>query len=81
MNAIGKLAQSDDARVVPTMTLSFTDSRYFRQRGLIGYGFIPIELNASEEQTINGANEHIPVKELGAGISRMVQLINYMDTH
>ena len=81
MNAIGKLAQSDDARVVPTMALSFTDSRYFRQKGLIGYGFIPIELNSAEEQTINGANEHIPVKELGAGIHRMVQLINYMDTH
>jgi acetylornithine deacetylase/succinyl-diaminopimelate desuccinylase-like protein len=81
MNAISELAQSDDARVVPTMTLSFTDSHYFRQKGLIGYGFIPIELNSAEEQTINGANEHIPVKELGAGIHRMVQLLDYMGTH
>jgi acetylornithine deacetylase/succinyl-diaminopimelate desuccinylase-like protein len=81
MNAIDELAQSEDARVVPTMTLSFTDSHYFRQKGLIGYGFIPIELNSAEEQTINGANEHIPVKELGAGIHRMVQLLDYMGTH
>jgi acetylornithine deacetylase/succinyl-diaminopimelate desuccinylase-like protein len=78
MNAIDKLAQSDDARVVPTMSLSFTDSHYFRQKGLIGYGFIPIELNSAEQQTVNGANEHIPVKELGAGIHRMVQLLSYM---
>jgi acetylornithine deacetylase/succinyl-diaminopimelate desuccinylase-like protein len=81
MNALGKLAQSDDARVVPTMNLSFTDSRYFRQKGLIGYGFIPIELNSAAQQTVNGANEHIPVKELGAGIHRMVQLLYYMDAH
>ncbi len=78
MNAISKLAQSDDARVVPTMALSFTDSHYFRQKGLIGYGFIPIELTSAEEQTINGVNEHISLKELGAGIHRMVQLLNYM---
>jgi acetylornithine deacetylase/succinyl-diaminopimelate desuccinylase-like protein len=78
MNAIGKLAQSDDARVVPCMTLSFTDSHYFRQKGLISYGFTPLELSSAEEQSINGANEHLPVKELGAGIHRMVQLLNYM---
>jgi acetylornithine deacetylase/succinyl-diaminopimelate desuccinylase-like protein len=81
MNAIAQLAQSDDARVVPIMTLSFTDIHYFRQKGLIAYGFIPIELNSALEQTINGANEHIPVKELGAAIHRMVQLIGYMGTH
>jgi acetylornithine deacetylase/succinyl-diaminopimelate desuccinylase-like protein len=78
MNAIGKSAQSDDARVVPTMTLSFTDNHYFRQKGMIGYGFIPVELSSAEEQTINGANEHIRVKELGAAIHRMVQLLDYM---
>jgi acetylornithine deacetylase/succinyl-diaminopimelate desuccinylase-like protein len=81
MNAIGKLALSDDARVVPSMTLPFTDSHYFRQKGLIGYGFTPIELNSAEEQSINGANEHIPLKELDAGIHRMVQLLSYMGSH
>jgi acetylornithine deacetylase/succinyl-diaminopimelate desuccinylase-like protein len=78
MTAISKLAQSDDARVTPTMALSFTDSHYFRSKGLIGYGFIPVELSAAEEQTIDGANEHIALKELGAGIHRMVQLLNYI---
>jgi acetylornithine deacetylase/succinyl-diaminopimelate desuccinylase-like protein len=81
MNALVKLAHSDDARVVPTMTLSFSDSHYFRQKGLIGYGFIPIELSSAEQQTIDSANEHIPLKELGAGIHRMVQLLYYMEAH
>ncbi len=81
MSAIAKLAQSDDARVIPTMTLAFTDSHYFRQKGLIAYGFIPLELNSAEEKTINGVNEHLSIKELGAGIHRMVQLLDYMGTH
>jgi acetylornithine deacetylase/succinyl-diaminopimelate desuccinylase-like protein len=81
MTAISRLAQSEDARVVASMSLSLTDSHYFRQKGLIGYGFIPIELDSAEEQSINGANEHIPVKELGAGIHRMVQLLGYMGAH
>ncbi|HJU12119.1 MAG TPA: M20/M25/M40 family metallo-hydrolase [Candidatus Binataceae bacterium] len=81
MNAITKLAQTEDARVVPCMGLSFTDSHYFRQKGLISYGFVPIELTSAEEQRINGVNERISVKELGAGIYRMVQLLNYIGTH
>jgi len=81
MNAISKLAQSDDARVVPTMALSYSDSHYFRQKGLISYGFIPIELNAAEEQSINGVNEHLPVKELGDGIHRMVEMLDLMGAH
>ena len=81
MNAITQLAQSDDARVVPTMSLSFTNSHYFRQKGLIGYGFTPIELNSAEEQAIRGANESIRIRELGAAIHRMVQLLNYFGVH
>ena len=63
------------------MSLSLTDSHYFRQKGLVAYGFIPIELSSAEEQTINGVNEHIAVKQLGAGIHRMVQLLDFMGTH
>ena len=81
MSAITKLAQSDDARVVPAMGLVFTDSHYFRQKGIITYGFIPIELTAAEEQSINGINEHVSIKELGAAIHRLVQLLSYMDSH
>ena len=81
MSAIDKLAQSEDARVVPTMSLAFSDSHYFRQRGLISYGFAPIELSSADEQSINGTNEHIQVKELGTAIHRMVQLLAYMGTH
>jgi acetylornithine deacetylase/succinyl-diaminopimelate desuccinylase-like protein len=81
MNALSRLAQGDDARVVPAMALASTDSHYFREKGLIGYGFIPIEQNVAAEEIINRANEHIPVKELGAGIYRMAQLLKFMGAH
>jgi acetylornithine deacetylase/succinyl-diaminopimelate desuccinylase-like protein len=81
MTAITKLAQGDDARVVPTMIPFFTDSHYFRQKGLIVYGFTPVELSSAEQQSARGINEHIAVKDLGSGIHRMVQLLQYMGAH
>jgi acetylornithine deacetylase/succinyl-diaminopimelate desuccinylase-like protein len=80
MTAIAKLAQGNDARVVPTMIPFFTDSHYFRDKGLIVYGFSPIELTSADEKTVHGVNEHISIGELGAGIHRMVQLLQYMST-
>jgi acetylornithine deacetylase/succinyl-diaminopimelate desuccinylase-like protein len=75
MNAIDQLAESDDAMVVPTMIAGFTDSHYFRAKGLIAYGFIPIELSSAEEGTVHGVNERIQVKQLKNGIRRMVKLL------
>ena len=77
MTAIERLAESEHARVVPAMTAGFTDSHYFRQKGLIAYGFIPIELAPGAERGVHGINEHLSVKEIGAGIRRMVQLLEY----
>ncbi|HXR25107.1 MAG TPA: peptidase dimerization domain-containing protein, partial [Candidatus Binataceae bacterium] len=78
MTAIGQVAKADDAHVVPGMIPSFTDSHYFRQKGLIAYGFIPLELTPAEEKGFHGVNEHLPVRELGAGIKRMVALLKAM---
>jgi acetylornithine deacetylase/succinyl-diaminopimelate desuccinylase-like protein len=75
MTAIGKLAADDQAAVVPMLIAGFTDSHYFRQKGLIAYGFIPIELSPAEEKGVHGDNERLPVKELGNGIKRMVKLL------
>jgi acetylornithine deacetylase/succinyl-diaminopimelate desuccinylase-like protein len=78
MKAIDDLAQHEDARVVPTMIASFTDSHYFRQKGLVAYGFIPIEIAPKLEGGVHGVNERIPVKQLGAGIRRTVELLQYL---
>jgi acetylornithine deacetylase/succinyl-diaminopimelate desuccinylase-like protein len=76
MDAIARVAKTEDnTPVVPTMIAGFTDSHYFRQKGIIAYGFIPIEVSPAAERGVHGVDERIPVKELGAGIRRMVQLL------
>jgi acetylornithine deacetylase/succinyl-diaminopimelate desuccinylase-like protein len=80
MNAIGKLADAENTVVVPMMIAGFTDSHYFRQVGLDAYGFIPIEASTAEARGVHGLNERIGVKELGAGVRRMIELLKLMGT-
>jgi acetylornithine deacetylase/succinyl-diaminopimelate desuccinylase-like protein len=80
MTAINQLAQNENAVTVPTMIAGFTDSHYFRQKGLVAYGFIPIELTQAEEHGVHGIDEHLPIKELGDGIHRMVDLLQLIGT-
>ncbi len=66
MNAIVTLARrkDKDAPVIPAMLTGFNDSHYFRQHGLVAYGFVPIEVTEQEGHTVHGANERIPIKTL-----------------
>jgi len=57
------------------MIPGFTDSHFFRQPGLDCYGFIPIEASPAEMRGEHGINERISVKEFGAGVHRMVDLL------
>ncbi|MGA9721948.1 MAG: M20/M25/M40 family metallo-hydrolase [Candidatus Binatus sp.] len=76
MSSIETLAKDhDQASVVPTMVIGFTDSHYFRQKKIVSYGFIPVEVNAAEAKGVHGINERIGVKELADGIHRMVELL------
>jgi acetylornithine deacetylase/succinyl-diaminopimelate desuccinylase-like protein len=76
MTAIDSLARvHDQASVVPSMVIGFTDSHYFRQKKIVAYGFIPIEVLPAEGKGIHGVNERVGVKELADGIQRMVQLL------
>jgi acetylornithine deacetylase/succinyl-diaminopimelate desuccinylase-like protein len=75
MTALGKLAGNEDSIVVPMLIAGFTDSHYFRHQGLDCYGFIPIEASPAEMRGVHGVNERIGVKELGAGVRRMIELL------
>jgi acetylornithine deacetylase/succinyl-diaminopimelate desuccinylase-like protein len=75
MTAIARLAASENAVAVPTMIAGFTDSHYFRQKGLVAYGFVPIELSKAEEEGVHGANERLPLKQLSDGIRSMTDLL------
>jgi acetylornithine deacetylase/succinyl-diaminopimelate desuccinylase-like protein len=81
MSAIQALARhmDKDAPVLPTLIAGFTDSHYFRQKGIIAYGFVPIEVTHPEEpKGIHGNDERISVDELEGGIRRTVELLKIM---
>lgn len=79
MTAIKTLAHRDgNVPVVPTLLPGFTDSHYFRQKHIVSYGFIPLEVTRQEMKGIHGVNERIGVAELGAAIKRMVELLKIL---
>lgn len=80
MEAIALLAHRMDkgAVVAPMMTNGFNDCHYFREHGLVAYGFIPIPLQANEVHGVHGANEHLAIADLRAGIERMFVLLQIL---
>ncbi len=80
MSAILALSRrkDKDAPVVASMLPDFNDSHYFRQRGLVTYGFVPIQLTGQQQAAERDANERIAVKTLRNGIERMVELLRIM---
>jgi acetylornithine deacetylase/succinyl-diaminopimelate desuccinylase-like protein len=77
MVAIRKLAATDlgGAPVVPSVITGFTDSHYFRERGVASYGFVPFVLREEDERTVHGVNERISIENLRDGVRRLVALL------
>ncbi|MGH7949224.1 MAG: M20/M25/M40 family metallo-hydrolase, partial [Candidatus Binataceae bacterium] len=76
MSAIRTLAEkTDKSQVVPIMTAGFTDSHYFREKEIIAYGFVPLEIPQGEARGVHGVNERIGIKEMGRAIQRTVELL------
>ena len=51
-----------EAIIGPTMTVSGTDSRFFRRHGVPAYGFSPILLSEELRATAHGVDERLPVE-------------------
>lgn len=64
--AMGKHAS--DAGVVPYLVTGGTDSRFFRPRGIVSYGFHPT-LPRENIRTVHGKNERISVESLRFGLA------------
>jgi acetylornithine deacetylase/succinyl-diaminopimelate desuccinylase-like protein len=60
--------------VVPAVIAGFTDSRFFRERGIPAYGVSPFALAGEDLRGIHAADERIPVAELDRGVERMVRI-------
>jgi acetylornithine deacetylase/succinyl-diaminopimelate desuccinylase-like protein len=57
----------EEALVLPIIAPGFTDSRVFRARGIVAYGFIPALLELQDAATVHGHNERISIENLRAG--------------
>jgi len=77
--AIESVAAAEGAPVVPTVLRGFTDSHYFREHGLVSYGFIPVVLSEEEERGEHGVNERISIANLREGTRRLVGMLGALD--
>jgi acetylornithine deacetylase/succinyl-diaminopimelate desuccinylase-like protein len=64
-----------DAPVVPTFVPGFTDSRFFRERGIPAYGVTTFALGGEDLRGIHGPDERIPLIELERGVERMRRVV------
>ncbi len=63
------------ATIAPRMAAGFTDSHFFREKGIPAYGFIPIILDAEQASGIHGDNEKISLENLRFGSEFMQKLV------
>jgi len=61
--------------VVPAFISGFTDSRFFRQRGIAAYGFSPFLLPGEQMRTIHATDERISLEEFEKGVQRMIRVV------
>jgi len=55
----------EDFRVIPGITVGFTDSRFYRPLGTVVYGFNPHHPNADPKRTgVHGNNEYLEIDSL-----------------
>ena len=64
-----------DAPVVPTFVPGFTDSRFFRERGIPAYGVTTFAVSGEDLRGIHGMDERIPLAELDRGVERMRRVV------
>jgi acetylornithine deacetylase/succinyl-diaminopimelate desuccinylase-like protein len=77
--AIRALASRDGAPVVPSVLAGFTDSHYFRDKGITSYGFVPFVLTEEEGRREHGANERLSTENLREGTRRLLELLQSVD--
>jgi acetylornithine deacetylase/succinyl-diaminopimelate desuccinylase-like protein len=64
-----------DANVIPSVSTGFTDSHFFRDRGIVSYGFDPTVVPSANEGTIHGNNERVPVESVKQGVRHLLEIL------
>jgi acetylornithine deacetylase/succinyl-diaminopimelate desuccinylase-like protein len=63
------------AGVTLSTLTGFTDSHFYRERGITSYGFEPFAVTEDDERRVHGNDERIPVKTFTDGVRLMYQVV------
>lgn len=66
---------------LPFLTTGATDLRYFRNMGIIAYGFFPMTLTRDELFRMHGINERISVENLEAALAGTIEIVKSLATY
>jgi acetylornithine deacetylase/succinyl-diaminopimelate desuccinylase-like protein len=77
--AIERVAERDGAPVVANVLRGFTDSHFFRERGVVSYGFLPVVFTEEDEHTMHGIDERLSLENLREGTRRLVALLKELE--
>lgn len=70
--------QDPTAVTAPILSAGATDSRFFREKGVISYGIIPLLLTPEELEGLHGKDERIPVDGLEKGAQIIYDTVKKM---
>ncbi len=75
--AIERVAARRDpgALVIPAVLSGFTDSHYFRRKGIVSYGFTALALKEEDFHRIHGVDERIPLQSLREGVRTLLEVL------
>lgn len=68
-----------EAVTAPMISAGATDSRFFREKGVICYGLIPLLLNSAQVEGLHGKNERIPVDWVEKGAEVVYDIVVAME--
>lgn len=70
------------AGVVQTVDAGFTDSHFFRDKGIVSYGFEPFAVTREDDSRVHGDNERIPLKNYADGLHLLWNIVyDFAGTH
>jgi acetylornithine deacetylase/succinyl-diaminopimelate desuccinylase-like protein len=72
-------AESPQAVVIPRVLAGFTDAHFFREIGIVAYGFVPRWHRAGELRGVHGPNERISVQNLERGVAMLLRILEELD--
>jgi acetylornithine deacetylase/succinyl-diaminopimelate desuccinylase-like protein len=71
--------QARPGLVVPRMIGGFTDAHWFREKGIVAYGFVPRALSTEESRRIHGLDERVAIDTLTESIRLTIEIARALD--